>query len=91
MKRLLNLGVSDPLTLGMTHPVADRLETLGREKTLTNRGRATVLGIMGGLAVLSAPFTLAADETAPKKDIKYQFISTQADTKNESNTRLNDF
>ena len=68
----------------MSHPVADRLETLGREKKLTNRGRATVLGIMGGLAVLSAPFTLAADETAPKKDIKYQFISTQADTKNQS-------
>ena len=58
MKNLLNFGVSDPLTLGMSHPVADRLETLGREKTLTNRGRATVLGIMGGLAVLSAHLRL---------------------------------
>lgn len=77
MKRLLNLGVSDPLTLGMTHPVADRLETLGRAKTLTKGGRATVFGILGGLAVVSAPFTLAADNPSPKKELKYTFVSSQ--------------
>jgi len=83
MKNLLNFGVSDPLTLGMSHPVADRLETLGREKTLTNRGRATVLGIMGGLAVLSAPFTLAADNPPPREEIKYKFVSSEDGINNQ--------
>ena len=83
MKNLLNLGVSDPLTLGMTHPVADRLETLGRSQTLTKGSRATVLGILGGLAVLSAPFTLAADDTTPKKEIKYKFVSSEDGINNQ--------
>ena len=59
MKRLLNFGVSDPLTLAMTHPVTDRLETLSRAKTLTKGGRATVFAMISGLAVFSAPFTVA--------------------------------
>ena len=83
MKNLLNLGVSDPLTLGMSHPVADRLETLGRSQTLTKGSRATVLGILGGLAVLSAPFTLAADDTTPKKEIKYKFVSSEDGINNQ--------
>ena len=90
MKNLLNLGVSDPLTLGMTHPVADRLETLGRSQTLTKGSRATVLGILGGLAVLSAPFTLAADDTTPKKEIKYKFVSSQDSLSNQSYEVVNE-
>ena len=90
MKNLLNLGVSDPLTLGMSHPVADRLETLGRSQTLTKGSRATVLGILGGLAVLSAPFTLAADDTTPKKEIKYKFVSSQDSLSNQSYEVVNE-
>ena len=90
MKRLLNLGVSDPLTLGMTHPVADRLETLGRATPLTKGGRVTVLGILSGLAVLSAPFTLAADETTPKKEIKYKFVSSQDGFEHQSYEVVNE-
>ena len=77
MKRLLNLGISDPLTLGMAHPVADRLETLSCSKALTKGRRAAVLGIMGGLAILSAPFTLAADDAEHKQDIKIKFVSSE--------------
>lgn len=59
MKNLLNLGVSDPLTLGMTHPVADRLETLGRARPATWRSRIITLSAMSVIAVFSAPLSLA--------------------------------
>jgi len=29
MKNLLNLGVADPLTLGMAHPIADQTNDMG--------------------------------------------------------------
>lgn len=61
MKRLLNLGVSNPLTLGMAHPIADRLKSLGCAKPATKRGRAAALGIITLTALISAPFTVAAD------------------------------
>jgi len=80
MRRLLNFGVSDPLTLGMGHPVADRLETLGRIKPITIGGRATVLAVMGGLAVMSAPFTLAADRPEVENKIRYKFVSSEKDS-----------
>ena len=44
MRKLLNLGMSDPLTLGMGHPIADRLETLGRARPTSYRSRLAVLG-----------------------------------------------
>ena len=84
MKNLLNFGVSDPLTLGMSHPVADRLETLGRSKPYSKGSRAAAFGIIGGLAVLSAPFTLAADKSAPKKAFKFEFVSTESGLENQS-------
>ena len=59
MKNLLNLGVSNPLTLGMAHPVADRLETLGRARPATWRNRCLALGIMGAIAMMTAPVTIA--------------------------------
>ena len=61
MKNWLNLGVSDPLTLGMAHPIADRLETLGRARPVTTRTRAVALGLTGVAAMLTAPITIAAD------------------------------
>jgi hypothetical protein len=61
MKNWLNFGVSDPLTLGMAHPIADRLETLGRARPVTKRSRAMALGLIGAAAMLTAPITIAAD------------------------------
>jgi len=63
MKNLLNLGVSDPLTLGMTHPVTDRLETLGRARPTTWRSRCLALSAMSVIALASSPLSVAADET----------------------------
>ena len=70
--------------------MADRLETLGRATPLTKGGRVTVLGILSGLAVLSAPFTLAADETTPKKEIKYKFVSSQDGFEHQSYEVVNE-
>ena len=64
MKRLLNLGVSDPLTLCMTHPVADRLETLGRARPTTWRSRLLALSAMSVLVLGTAPLSIAASEVA---------------------------
>lgn len=59
MKNLLNFGVSNPLTLGMAHPVADRLETLGRARPTTWLSRSFALSAMGVIAIASAPLTIA--------------------------------
>ena len=64
---------------------------MGSEMCIRDRGsRATVLGILGGLAVLSAPFTLAADDTTPKKEIKYKFVSSQDSLSNQSYEVVNE-
>lgn len=59
MKNLLNFGVPDPLTLGMAHPVADRLKTLGRARPTTWRTRGAALSVMSIMALASAPITMA--------------------------------
>ena len=64
MKNLLNLGVSDPLTLGMAHPVADRLERLGRARPATWRNRCLALSAMSVIAISTAPLSIAADDLA---------------------------
>ena len=76
MKKLLNLGVSDPLTLGMAHPIADRLETLGRARPTTWGGRVLALSAMGVLAIASAPLTIAADAPEVKNlETKHKYVS----------------
>jgi hypothetical protein len=64
MKNLLNFGVSDPLTLGMAHPVADRLERLGRAKPISTLSRMTAFGFIGVVATLTAPFSIAGETLA---------------------------
>jgi len=66
MKKLLNFGVADPLTLGMGHPVAERLETLGRARPTTWRSRSLALSAMSVIAIASAPLGIAADATNPE-------------------------
>ncbi len=73
MRNLLNFGVSDPLTLGMAHPVADRLETLGRARPVTRRSRALALGAMSVLALSTAPLSIAAGE--PERDIEIKVVT----------------
>ena len=63
MKNLLNLGVSGPLTLGMAHPIADRLERLGRARPISKLGRMTAFGFIGTAALLTAPITIAGETT----------------------------
>jgi len=76
MKKLLNLGVSDPLTLGMAHPIADRLETLGRARPTTWGSRVLALSAMGVLAIASAPLTIAADAPEVKNlETKHKYVS----------------
>jgi len=75
MKTLLNLGMSDPLTLGMAHPIADRLETLSRSKTLSKSGRATALALIGGMAVLTAPFSVASDHPHKEGETRFKVFS----------------
>lgn len=67
MKRLLNLGVSNPLVMGMAHPVADRIETLGRTRPMTRRSRCLALSAMGSIAIATAPITMA--ETTVKTHV----------------------
>ena len=62
MKRLVNFGVSDPLTLGMAHPVADRLERLGRARSTTWRSRCLALSAMSVIVFSTAPLSVAASE-----------------------------
>jgi len=78
MKMLLNLGVSNPLTLGMAHPIADRLETLGRARPTTWRSRCLTLSAMGVLAIASAPLSIAEDtQDNVKTESAYKFIFDQ--------------
>lgn len=72
MRRLLNFGVADPLTLGMAHPVADRLETLGRARPATWRSHALALSAMSVIALASAPLSIAANEAHPETEKKYE-------------------
>lgn len=80
MRRLLNFGVSDPLTLGMAHPVADRLETLGRARPATLRTRILALGAMSVMAIASAPFSIAGEHpetnTQSHSKARYKFMSS---------------
>ena len=88
MKNLLNLGVSNPLTLGMAHPVADRLETLGCAKPATWLSRCLALSAMSVIALASAPLSIAADH--PEHDLgthaktQFRFIQNTDGKKGQS-------
>ncbi len=88
MKKLLNLGVSNPLTLGMAHPVADRLETLGRARPATWGSRALALSAMGVIALASAPLSIASDssdhDTESHFETRYKFMSNFDGKKGQS-------
>jgi len=88
MKRLLNFGVSDPLTLGMAHPVADRLETLGRARPTTWGSRALALSAMGVIALASAPLSIASSssdhDTESHFETRYKFLSKFDNKKGQS-------
>ena len=88
MKRLLNFGVSDPLTLGMAHPVADRLETLGRARPATWRSRCLALSAMSVIAISTAPLSIAADhpdhDTEAHSKMHYKFVSNFDGKKGQS-------
>ncbi|MEP3654721.1 MAG: hypothetical protein ABJO36_07480 [Litorimonas sp.] len=88
MKRLLNFGVSDPLTLGMAHPVADRLETLGRARPVTWGSRCLALSAMSVIALASAPLSIASDhpdhDSETHVKTRYKFISSFDGKKGQS-------
>lgn len=88
MKRLLNFGVSDPLTLGMAHPVADRLETLGRARPVTWGSRCLALSAMSVIALVSAPLSIASDhpdhDSETHVKTRYKFVSSFDGKKGQS-------
>jgi len=59
--KLLNLGMDDPLSLNMTHPLAERVETLGHKTTNSSLSRGAISAMIVGGALLSAPLTLASN------------------------------
>ena len=88
MKKLLNFGVPDPLILGMAHPVADRLETLGRARPATWRSRCLALSAMSVIALSTAPLSIAADhpehESSVKSETRFKFLSSVNGKKGQS-------
>ena len=72
MKRVLNFGVADPLTMGMTHPIADRLKTLGRARPVTWKSRGLALSAMSMIALASAPITMAESELKIEKALGHK-------------------
>ena len=62
MISLLNLGVSDPLTFGMAHPLTDRLERLTSVKVSKTKSRLATGLLLLTSASISAPFTIATEK-----------------------------
>lgn len=90
MKRLLNFGVADPLTLGMGHPIAERLQTLGRARPTTWRSRSLALSAMSVIAIASAPLSIAKTDSEVGMGTTLTVIPDFTDTKiSELQARLN--
>ena len=73
MKNWLDLGMSDPLTLGMAHPLADRLECLASPKVNKGLSRTLTAALILGVGTLTAPLTIA--EAHPEKDLPDTVVS----------------
>lgn len=69
MKRALDFGVSDPLTLGMVNPIAARLQTLGHARPTTWGSRSLAFITMAFLTFSTAPMTVA--ESAADKNLPH--------------------
>ncbi|MDB2439537.1 hypothetical protein N9W89_12555 [Hellea sp.] len=78
MKHLLNLGVTDPLSLGMAHPLSHRLETLTSPKAGRGVSRAVTIGILFGAATLSAPLIQA--DAHPEEELAGKYEAHQGKT-----------
>ena len=75
MTKWYNLGVSDPLTLGMASSkgqLADRLEILARKKRTTKLSRALAGSVLLGVAAISAPLTIA--DSGPDKKVETKSV-----------------
>ncbi len=73
MSKWLDLGMSDPLTLGMAHPLADRLETLATPKLNKGLSRGLTAALILGVGTLTAPLTIA--EAHPEHDLPDTVVS----------------
>jgi hypothetical protein len=73
MMKWLDLGMSDPLTLGMAHPLADRLETLATPKMNKRASRILTASVILGVGVLTAPLTIA--EAHPEQTLPDTVVS----------------
>ncbi len=71
----LDLGVSDPLTLGMAHPLADRLEYLASPKINKGVTRTVTAALILAVGTLTAPLTIAEDH--PEHSLPDTVISSQ--------------
>lgn len=89
LKTLINFGVSDPLMLGLDHPLKDRLMTLKSSPKSPKflRGISAVALIIGGLA-LTTPTTYADSHPEPEVKTKSKSKSVWTVTNdNDGNKR----
>ena len=75
MKQFFNFGVSDPLTLGMGHPLAHRLETMSSPKASRRVTRSVTVGLLLGAATLSAPLIQA--DAHPDEELAGNYTTHQ--------------
>lgn len=68
MMKWLDFGMSDPLTLGMAHPLTDRLECLSTPKVSRGWSRIMTAAILLTLGSATAPFTIASAHPTPELD-----------------------
>lgn len=61
MMKWLDLGMSDPLTLGMAHPLADRLECLSTPKLSKSWSRSLTCALLLVVGGATAPLTVASE------------------------------
>lgn len=73
MIKWLDLGMSDPLTLGMAHPLADRLECLASPKVNKGLSRSLTAGLIVSVGLITAPLTIA--EAHPEHDLPDTVVS----------------
>jgi hypothetical protein len=80
----LDLGMSDPLTLGMAHPLADRLECLATPKVNKAVSRSVTAALMVTVAIATAPFTIASENVATETRLQDSVVKSDAAQSNRA-------
>ena len=76
MTKWYDMGLSRPLTLGMAHPLADRLETLAISQWHKTWARSATASLVLGVAALSAPLSIA--ENLPETSLADTVVTSNS-------------